>query len=596
MTRTAISRLGGAKMKSPFGSLVWTQMKMAYGTKGMAEKLGLGKKDRYAYIYFLLIALAFVPLVGQIYTLAKAIAAQSIAINQPGLPAVLAVAAGQFLVFFLGVSSVMSVLYYANDIETLLAMPLAPWQIMLSKMTVAYVAELLIGLLITGPFLVALGVQIAVPEFWLYTVLIELAIPAIPLALSLLATVLIMRFTRGSRKRDMFRVVLGLVFFTVIMGLNYLNSTMAVKGPEEAMRMLMERNGLLQAAAGYYPPLKWAARALTSDTPLERLGGMLLFCGVSFGVLGGIAAVSQKWFLGGYTTDVASSRAAVGRRPGLFRRQGAPSGGDEAGEVGVAGTSRDHAAAVSSAFRARRPSFAVALRDHYMLVRTPNFLLTVLINLVVFPMIITLSAVTSQGQIPYLVGGATGYALDIMTLVIVAIHGLIVAGNQVASTAISREGRAFWASKMIPVSPRDQFKGKMGYSLGFAMLQLIILLASCALILKVDALHLGLIAALGILVSVPVTAIAMMNDLYKPKLTWEDPHQAMKGNFGTLIAMLFAGAYLAALGFAVKVMLSSGLSVNAVYMIAAASLLSSAVILVKIAFSWAEKRYAELEV
>ena len=211
-------------------------------------------------------------------------------------------------------------------------------------------------------------------------------------------------------------------------------------------------------------------------------------------------------------------------------------------------------------------------------------------------MIITLSAVTSQGQIPYLVGGATGYALDIMTLVIVAIHGLIVAGNQVASTAISREGRAFWASKMIPVSPRDQFKGKMGYSLGFAMLQLIILLASCALILKVDALHLGLIAALGILVSVPVTAIAMMNDLYKPKLTWEDPHQAMKGNFGTLIAMLFAGAYLAALGFAVKVMLSSGLSVNAVYMIAAASLLSSAVILVKIAFSWAEKRYAELEV
>lgn len=561
MSKEAI--LGGKfKVRSPFYSLVHTQMKVAYGPKGLAEKLGLGRRDRNAYIYLALIAMAFIPLVSQLYAAGKAMASQLIAIGQPGLSVVTSVAAGQFLVFFLGVSSVMSVLYYANDNETLLAMPLKPAQIMLAKMAVAYVAELFMALVVTGPFLAGLGVQLAVPEFWLYMVLLEVAIPAIPLALSLLATVLIMRATKGSRRRDQFRVVLGLIFFALIIGLNFLNTSMATRGPEETIRMLMERNGLIQAAAGYYPPLKWAALALTSDTAFGRLAGMLLFVGVSFGVLGGIAAFTQRWFLGGYTRDVSASRAGASRLT----------------------------------FRARRPAVAVALRDHYMLVRTPNFLLTVLTNLIVFPLIVTLTAVTGQGQIPYLVRGLSGHALDIMALVIIAVHGFIVSGNQVASTTLTREGRAFWASKMIPVSPREQFMGKMVYNILFAAVQLGILLASAAVLLRVDAAHLAVIAVLGTLVSVPVTAICMMNDLWNPRLNWENPHAAMKGNFGTLIAMLFSAAYLFACGLIVKAMLSAGLSIQVIYWVSAVVVLVSGLVLAKVASSWAEKRYAEIEV
>lgn len=561
MSKEAI--LGGKfKVRSPFYSLVHTQMKVAYGPKGLAEKLGLGRRDRNAYIYLVLIAMAFIPLVSQLYAAGKAMASQLIAIGQPGLSVVTSVAAGQFLVFFLGVSSVMSVLYYANDNETLLAMPLKPAQIMLAKMAVAYVAELFMALAVTGPFLAGLGVQLAVPEFWLYMVLLEVAIPAIPLALSLLATVLIMRATKGSRRRDQFRVVLGLIFFALIIGLNFLNTSMATRGPEETIRMLMERNGLIQAAAGYYPPLKWAALALTSDTAFGRLAGMLLFVGVSFGVLGGIAAFTQRWFLGGYTRDVSASRAGASRLT----------------------------------FRARRPAVAVALRDHYMLVRTPNFLLTVLTNLIVFPLIVTLTAVTGQGQIPYLVRGLSGHALDIMALVIIAVHGFIVSGNQVASTTLTREGRAFWASKMIPVSPREQFMGKMVYNILFAAVQLGILLASAAVLLRVDAAHLAVIAVLGTLVSVPVTAICMMNDLWNPRLNWENPHAAMKGNFGTLIAMLFSAAYLFACGLIVKDMLSAGLSIQVIYWVSAVVVLVSGLVLAKVASSWAEKRYAEIEV
>lgn len=582
MSRMSANSIPGlrARASSPFRSLLSMQMKLAYGPKGLAEKLGLGKKARNAYLYVGLLALAFLPLMSMLYTTARLIAVQSIALGQPGLPVVMAVTAGQFLVFFMGISSVMSVLYYSNDIETLLGLPLTARQIMLAKLLVVYAAEAVISIVATGPFLLALGNLMGTAEYWFSAVLVEALIPAIPMALSLLATVLIMRLTKGSRKRDQFRVVLGLLFFVLILGVQYLNTSMATQGPEETMRMLFERNGLIQAAAGYYPPLKWAAWALTGDSPAARFGGLALFCGVSFGILAVVTSVAQGWFLGGLSTDVTTSRKA------------AP----------VEGTASDRRTAKKTAstgrmvFRSRSPALAVALRDHRVLMRTPNFLLVTLTNLTVFPLILVFSSLGSQGNIPYLTGGAPESLLDTIALILVGIHGFIVAGNQVSSTAITREGSAFWASKMIPVPPREQVRGKIMYGLMVAGIQLAVMLATAGLVMKIDGGHLAVVAVLGAFISLPITAICIMNDLRAPKLTWEDPHQAMKGNFGTLVAMLFSLLYVGGVAFIVRMLMSAGVAIAYVYGIAAAILAVTGVMLKRAAEAMAETRYREIEV
>jgi hypothetical protein len=63
-----------------------------------------------------------------------------------------------------------------------------------------------------------------------------------------------------------------------------------------------------------------------------------------------------------------------------------------------------------------------------------------------------------------------------------------------------------------------------------------------------------------------------------------------------MIAMLFSLAYLFLVGLAVKAMLSAGLTMQAVYGVSAVVLLVSGLVLLKTATSWAERRYAELEV
>jgi ABC-2 type transport system permease protein len=88
--------------------------------------------------------------------------------------------------------------------------------------------------------------------------------------------------------------------------------------------------------------------------------------------------------------------------------------------------------------------------------------------------------------------------------------------------------------------------------MGFALVQLVILLASVGFILRPDAATLALAAGFALLVSWPVSVICLMNDLVAPKLKWTNPQQAMKGNFNALIAGLVAVLYLGVFYFGVR--------------------------------------------
>lgn len=581
----SVSGIRGLRTKglpSSFWSLLTMQFKVEYGQRGMAEKLGLGRKSRQAWLYLGLMVMAFVPLMGFLYQMGDSIAAQSVAIAQPGLPVIVAVMMGQFLVFFIGISALMSTLYYATDLEMLQAMPLTGRQILGAKVLIAYVAQLIFSSVIAIPFLVPLGLRLGSPLFWVLAALVNLVIPAIPLALALLFTILIMRGTKGFRHRDMFRVVFGLAFFLVIMAFQFFNSSMVTKGPEEIMRALTQPNGLVQMAAGYYPPLKWAAWALTGWATGTGLIGTVAFLGGSVAALLAVATVAQGWFLGGLGKDVRTAGS-----------------GRTAGTVGT--HSRRHNAAsegsgsVSGLFsHPRDPSVAVTFRDHWVLTRTPNFLLVVLTNLAIIPIMWVFGAV-GGGELRMLIGGFAGASIDALVLIMIAAQGGLASMNQVSSTSISREGGTFWLSKMIPVPARTQVRGKLRYSMLVAAVQLATLLVSAAMLFRVDLYHLAVVAVLGLLVSWPVSAICLINDLYSPRLSWTEPHQAMKGNFATLGAMLLSAVYLFVGGFVVRMIYKAGLGGVPLYLVVAAIAAASGFALQKYMENLAGPRYEAIE-
>jgi ABC-2 type transport system permease protein len=553
----------------PFSSLVQMQFKVEYSSAGLAEKIGLDKdKSKYTYAYFALLALAFVPFTTMLFKFANVMSQAFISVGQPGLAVIMAVMAGQVFVVFIGLSHLMSSLYYSRDLELLQSLPLTPWQIMSGKILVVYAGQLLFALATAAPFLITMGVNLGTFSYWLPALIVFLLIPAIPLSVGVLLLVPVMKVTARSRKRDLFRVLFGLVFFVFVMVFQYLNMNMTRYGPEALMAKVMEKNGLVSAAAGVYPVLKWAAWALTGQGAGQRLLGLFLYAGVSVGILNLVIFLSQRWFLGGMGTGEVSVKK--GRVSGLSKKQ-------------------------MVFTKPKSPLSSIMLRDHRILVRTPNFFLTVLMNLLVLPIILLFGYIGGGQELaPLIEMGLGAGARDVVTLIMVGIHGMFTGLNQVASTAVSREGRLFWLSKAIPVAPRIQMRAKLAYSMLFSLAQLLILGIVTVMFFGFDPGRFLTLVVLGILVSIPVSTICLLNDLYRPKLAWTEPQHAMKGNFQTLVSGLFSLLYLGVIGIVVRGLNLLGVSYTWLYAVTGILVIASTYPLVYWLDQVAETRYGEL--
>jgi len=560
------------RARKPFSSLLKLQFKLSYSLSGTAERMGLGSKKKIVlYLYFGLLALAIIPFMGILFKLSNALSEAFVGMGQPGFVVILAIMSGQVMVIFFGFSQLMSALYDSSDLETLRALPLPPWQIMASKISVAYFTQLLGVIFFAGPFFLSLGIQLKDVFYWVSAVFTLLLIPCIPIAISVLIIAVLMKFTARSPKKDWFRVLSGLVLFAFIMAFNYLNINMTQYGPEQFVQLLMENNGLVAAASKFYPILKWGAWALTGISLSQKLLGFLLYAGISVGVLVLAVSFSQRWFFEGATTGTVS----VKKKERVTVKQ-------EEGEL---------------AWPKAKTSFeAMLVKEHRLLVRNPTCLMTALMNLMMVPIILVFGYMGGGGDLGEVLVALTEVpgVVEIALLVIVAIHAAITGMNQIASTAVSREGRTFWISKIIPVSPVIQVRAKLAYSVLFSCIQLLILVVFGAIALRLDVFRILILLLLGFLVSVPVNAICLIYDVSFPKLDWTDPQQAMKGNFGALVAWLLNLLYIAALGAIVYAFVRWGVAYSWIYCVSGAIILASAYVFIRWLDNVAERRYAEI--
>ncbi|MBE3519707.1 MAG: hypothetical protein IMW97_05315 [Firmicutes bacterium] len=572
-----VSGLRQRGVGSPLLSLVWLQFKVAVGLRRISASFGLADKHRkYAGIILLLLTVSFIPWIATMYDLGRALAAAAVDLNQPGLPIVLEVTAAQFFVFFMTITHLMSTLFYAEDVETLKAMPLRAHHIVLAKIAVVYVIQLVISLVPAAPFVVALGLRLRDASYWPFAILTHLFVPGLPVAVALIGVLALMRLTGFSARRDLIRVILGLVFFALIMGFQavYIRAGIGLEtaGPEAILNLISQRQGLITAMTKCYPPARWAAMAVTGETLVERLGNLLLLAGFSVVALVLIARVTESWFVAGEKREA--------------RARGARAGWSHTAQRVI---ETEHS-----------PMTAVMLRDVRILVRTPNFLLTALMNLLVFPLILLMSFVVSRS------GAGTALLsletlrhapfVDLAGLAVVGIHGLIAGLNQIPSAAISREGRMFWVSKAIPVEPATQLRAKMAYSIVYGLLQSLIVVVITVLLLKLPVTTTVWVTILCIAVLWPLGAIGLLVDLLRPKLDWTEPQQAMKGNFGTLLAGLVSAGYVIGLGFGVKYLYDRGVPGSLLYPAVLAVLLLTGAGLESWLERWGTVRYREIEV
>lgn len=490
------------------------------------------------------------------------------ALGQGGAIITLGVVISSLLVLLFGFLYVISSFYFSSDTEHLISMPLKPSSILGAKFGVILVTEYMTELPLLLPPVIIYGARSGAGVlYWIYSVVAVLLIPVIPLCLTSIIAVIIMRFTNIGKKRDLFRTVGSIIGIFLIFGLEFAIQHIAERGGNEAMTAaLFAEDGFVSVIARDFPPAKWISLALVDYSGLKGVLYLLLFCALAGLFLFAFEWSGEKLFLGGYLggNEIAAKRRRVDQ------------------------------SRFSTEIRPRDEVSAIFWREFKILNRVPIYFMNCVFVIFLLPVIFVITPLMggegSLGELEQLAHGAQG--VYIATLVGCGIALFTSAANMTAPTSISREGADFFISKYIPVSPTAQITGKLEHALTLGLVGDLLTVFALWFVLRLNPANIALAFLLSAAATVPVTEIGLMIDLFRPYLNWDNPQKAVKQNLNGVVSMFFNSLWAGGLLFLAGRFISNH-AVAYALLIAVFAMLGA--VLYKVLVLYAERRYPEIE-
>lgn len=502
-------------LRRPFWSLVRVLLNVNFSLTALRHRYFVEKKHRWELLLAPLFALSFAPLLALFVILYEKMYAALATFGQEATIVTMGVLAAQLVALVFGIFYVMSAFYFSHDLPQLVPLPLRPSQVAGAKFIVVMVNEYLTMAVIFLPPVAVYAWHAGLAAFpWtvLTSVIVFLLLPVIPLVLASLLAVVIMRVTNVRRHRDLLRIVGALVGMGIAVGWQFFFGRMAEDGGvEDLARLVASQNGFIQLVGERFPPSIWATLAIARPFSFEALSGFAYLVVFSALALWLLWLVAERWFY-----------------PGLL------SGGEASARKKALGSEE----LTQRAGSALPPALAILKREWKVFVRTPVYVLNGLVGVLFAPVILFVTLL-ANGELGEVMGFLKEPALQgWIALVAAGFIMMLTAMNTVAATAISREGRYFWQSKIIPVSPGHQLQGKLLHAGILAVIAALVTLLF-GVVLGVGAwstLVAGVVV--GLIGSLPVVEAGLAIDLVRPNLKWTDPQQAMKGNINGLFGML----------------------------------------------------------
>jgi len=482
---------------------------------------------------------------------------------------------GQFLILVFGLYYVISAFYFSRDLEMLIPLPLKPGEVLLSKFTVILVNEYLTMAPLVLPMLITFGaLSKAGWGYWVNGLAVYLLLPVIPLCLVTALTIGLMRAVNLSRKKDVLIIVGSLVLIVLGFGFQVMvsRSMGADPDPQALAKMFASPDSILNRVGRNFPPSIWAAKALAGGFGRSGLLNLALLAAVSAAGFGAILVLARKLFYGG----LVGVGEISGRKKPL--------------------TAREMSQRISSG---RRPVKAVFLREWRVMNRTPIFLINGILTAFIIPLIFVIMATMGDrgGDGAFMLRALTS-AGSPTTSILTAAAFMMVCGclNGTSSSTFSREGKLFWMSRVIPVSPREQVRAKFYHSYLVTLLGIATSLAVLLIGLKLKPLHCLAGLGLALVGAVGLTAVGMTIDLARPLLEWTNPQKAIKQNLNVVFGMLADMGLLALVGYLLFRLSAAGVRPAGLVLIALAALAVLSGLGWRLLMGLAERRYQEIEV
>ena len=440
------------------------------------------------------------------------------------------------LTLLVGFFHVTSVLYFSKDSAFLSGLPLSSRTVMAARLAVVLLGETALTVLIFLPVCVLYGIRIGQNAmFYLKAVIAAPLIPCLPLMVAVLLSSLLVRVSSLFRHRDRWMVIGGFVLIALVIPLQmqFYSRIPEDAGADFFMHLLADNRTMLEGLLGGLPPVLWATAGITGQEDWSLLY-LLLF------VLTSLAAAVLPILIGG------------GRYLQLSILQ------NEAFQS----TKRRKLNARDFALR-RSPVKALFFREWKEVLRVPAYALNGLIGIVMLPIMMVALFLGMEGssELSALLGGilrSTG-GVEI-TLFGAAAMAAVSTINMAGATAVSREGKRMYFSRMIPVPYATQLMAKQLF--GFSINLLTCLTTAITLVILMPSQLLYILAAfvMGLLFGFAANGMNLALDASHPKLNWRNETEAIKQNAMALLSMALGVAVAGALGISAWLLYKAGIS------------------------------------
>ena len=417
------------------------------------------------------------------------------------------------MILLFSIFGIISTFFLSSDMETLLALPFKPKEIIIAKFINSLTSVYLIEIMMFLPILIGIGLGASLNILYYFNILlVTIFLPMVPLAIFGILLTSLMRYTALNRVKDKIQYVIMLFVIVGAVAIEIGSTSMGEGSMDDMANLIVNQSNALSYVMFFTLP---ASIALGTENILLSIGCMLIFIIMSIGFVILFGLIGEKIYIKG-----------VLGKPQLKIKNKK----EEKVELKEEKKTSIFKELVKNEWRTinRSPIFNMNLV-------LPVFLMPIILGVSMFA---GFSEVDEVGTLTEFINGfkeIIDFGVGNVLVFTVAILSFFTSMSMSSSTAISRDGRNAYFNKIIPVEPMTIINAKvvLGIILGFVPCLLItIILLALGLMNVLDFVLINIPLFLFIVVT---NYIGIYIDLRRPKLEWENETVAVKQNTNTMI-------------------------------------------------------------
>ncbi len=409
---------------------------------------------------------------------------------------------------------ILNELYFSNDIEKLLPLPIKPVELVFSKFTACFIVENLIQVLLVIVSIISYVAALNLDIFNILLSLLQLfTLPIIPMIYTAIICLIIMNFAKRIKNKEtikkiasMLVVGLFLLFFFIISSLKDFNFQTYIENFANGDHKFFDIMNVI------FPHIDLFAKTITNKDILSLLFYLIL--NVLF--IGLFLLLAKHIY---YNSVIGLSSKDT--------------------------KTKTNSTKLLKNIKSKSTLRSYIEKEFKILVRTPSFFINcIVINFIwpIFVLTIHRIVLTDYGiaRLRDMLGYNNNKTKIILLLIMAGLSILLPAMNSIAATSFSREGKHFSFMKYIPVSYKKQWLAKYITSMIISFVGINVFATIFYLLIRLDILTILLFYIISLLAVSLTNLIGMYIDSIQPKLIWDDENNALRENFNTFISMSVA--------------------------------------------------------